>query len=358
VSQPLTVSDFDYVLPAEVIAQTPAAERGASRLLHLDSHGGLHDRQFADLIDLLHPGDLLVFNDTRVIKARLNGQKATGGKVEVLVERITEPDRALAHVRASKSPGPGMVLRLADAFDVVVLGREGELFDLRFPQAVLNLLDAHGATPLPPYITHAADAVDDSCYQTVHAREPGAVAAPTAGLHFDQAMLERLQARGVERAFVTLHVGAGTFRPVRVQNLADHIMHAEFYTVPQATVDAIAHVRAQASGSSRSARPASERWNRLHTMPRHKPAHPMRPYARRRAILVCSLRRAIATGSSTRWSPIFTYRNPSCLCWFPPSRALIPYVRPTFTPWRNAIVFSATATLCLLNLPPYDRTEL
>lgn len=244
-SQPLTVSDFDYVLPAELIAQTPAAERGASRLLHLDSHGGLHDRQFADLIDLLHPGDLLVFNDTRVIKARLNGQKATGGKVEVLVERITEPDRALAHVRASKSPGPGMVLRLADAFDAVVLGREGELFDLRFPQAVLDLLDAHGATPLPPYITHAADADDDSRYQTVYAREPGAVAAPTAGLHFDQAMLERLQARGVERAFVTLHVGAGTFQPVRVQNLADHIMHAEFYTVPQATVDAIARTRAQ-----------------------------------------------------------------------------------------------------------------
>lgn len=244
-SQPLTVSDFDYVLPAELIAQTPAAERGASRLLHLDSHGGLHDRQFADLIDLLHPGDLLVFNDTRVIKARLNGQKATGGKVEVLVERITEPDRALAHVRASKSPGPGMVLRLADAFDVVVLGREGELFDLRFPQAVLDLLDAHGATPLPPYITHAADAHDDSRYQTVYAREPGAVAAPTAGLHFDQAILERLQARGVERAFVTLHVGAGTFQPVRVHNLADHIMHAEFYTVPQATVDAIAHAHAQ-----------------------------------------------------------------------------------------------------------------
>lgn len=244
-SQPLTVSDFDYVLPPELIAQTPAAERGASRLLHLDRQGSLHDRQFADLTDLLHPGDLLVFNDTRVIKARLTGRKATGGKVEVLVERITQPDRALAHVRASKSPGPGMVLRLAEAFDAEVLGRDGELFDLRFPGPVLDLLDAYGATPLPPYITHAADANDDSRYQTVYAREPGAVAAPTAGLHFDQTMLERLDALGVQRAFVTLHVGAGTFQPVRVQNLADHIMHAEFYTVPQATVDAIARTRAQ-----------------------------------------------------------------------------------------------------------------
>lgn len=245
VSSTLNVSDFDYPLPPELIAQTPAAQRDGSRLLHLDTQGTLHDRQFRDLISLLRPDDLLVFNDTRVIKARLTGQKATGGKVEVLVERIVEPNRALAHVRASKSPGAGMTLRLADAFDVTVLGRSGELFDLRFPEPVLDLLDAHGATPLPPYITHAADAVDEDRYQTVYAREPGAVAAPTAGLHFDQAMLDRVAELGASRAFVTLHVGAGTFQPVRVDNLDDHVMHAEWYTVGQPVIDAIARTRSR-----------------------------------------------------------------------------------------------------------------
>ncbi|WP_019938275.1 tRNA preQ1(34) S-adenosylmethionine ribosyltransferase-isomerase QueA [Bordetella sp. FB-8] len=240
----LTLADFDYHLPDELIAQHPAAERRGSRLLHLDGKGQLHDLQFPDLAALVREHDLLVFNDTRVIKARLPGRKATGGKVEVLVERILEPDRALAHVRASKSPGPGTILRLAEAFDAQVLGRQGELFDLRFPAPVLGLLEAHGATPLPPYITHSAQAEDDSRYQTVYAREPGAVAAPTAGLHFDQAMLDQLASQGVGRAFVTLHVGAGTFQPVRVDKLAEHIMHAEWYTVPQATVDAIAQTRA------------------------------------------------------------------------------------------------------------------
>jgi S-adenosylmethionine:tRNA ribosyltransferase-isomerase len=244
-SPALTLADFDYHLPDELIAQHPAAERRGSRLLHLDAAGQLHDLQFPDLAGLIRADDLLVFNDTRVIKARLLGQKATGGKVEVLVERITEPTRALAHVRASKSPGPGMTLRLAEAFDAEVLGREGELFDLRFPGPVLDLLDQYGATPLPPYITHSAQADDDSRYQTVYAREPGAVAAPTAGLHFDQALFDQLESQGVRRAFVTLHVGAGTFQPVRVENLADHIMHAEWYTVPQATVDAIAQTRAR-----------------------------------------------------------------------------------------------------------------
>ncbi|MBO1113339.1 tRNA preQ1(34) S-adenosylmethionine ribosyltransferase-isomerase QueA [Bordetella petrii] len=244
-SSSFTLSDFDYPLPPELIAQTPAAQRGGSRLLHLDGAGALHDRQFPDLAGLLRPGDLLVFNDTRVIKARLAGHKASGGKVEVLVERITESDRALAHVRASKSPGPGTTLHLAGAFDATVLGRAGELFDLRFPAPVLDLLDAHGATPLPPYITHAADATDEARYQTVYAREPGAVAAPTAGLHFDQAMLERVATLGVDRAFVTLHVGAGTFQPVRVDNLDDHVMHAEWYTVGQPVIDAIARARAR-----------------------------------------------------------------------------------------------------------------
>lgn len=243
-SQNLTVSDFNYELPPELIAQTPAPERTGSRLLHLDGASQLHDRQFSDLAGLLRAGDLLVFNDTRVIKARLTGHKATGGKIEVLVERITAPDRALAHVRASKSPGAGMQLRLADAFDATVLGRDGELFELQFPAPVLDLLETYGATPLPPYITHAAEAVDDTRYQTVYAREPGAVAAPTAGLHFDQATLDHLDSLGINRSFVTLHVGAGTFQPVRVENLADHIMHAEWFTVPQTTVDAIAQARA------------------------------------------------------------------------------------------------------------------
>jgi len=244
VSTPLTLADFDYDLPPALIAQTPAPERGASRLLHLDAAGDLHDRRFSDLLNLLIPHDLLVFNDTRVIKARLLGHKATGGKVEVLIERITAPNQALAHVRASKSPGAGMVLRLADAFDATVLGRQGEYFELAFPAPVLDLLDAHGATPLPPYITHAADAQDEARYQTVYARAPGAVAAPTAGLHFDDSMLAQLAKLGVARAFVTLHVGAGTFQPVRVQNLDEHVMHAECYTVPQDTVNAIASARA------------------------------------------------------------------------------------------------------------------
>ncbi len=243
----LTLDDFDYELPPELVAQAPAAVRTASRLLHLDASAALHDRQFTDLPSLLRAGDLLIFNNTRVIKARLFGEKASGGKVEVLVERIIDTDRALVHLRASKSPKAGAVLRLADAFDATVLGRAGDagdLFDLRFSGPVLALLDAHGRTPLPPYITHDPDAHDDARYQTVYAQSPGAVAAPTAGLHFDDAMLDGLRAQGVSTAFVTLHVGAGTFLPVRVQNLADHVMHSEWYEVPAETADAIARTRA------------------------------------------------------------------------------------------------------------------
>ena len=240
----LELSQFDYDLPPELIAQSPAAERSGSRLLRLDAQSRLHDLRFTDLPGLLRAGDLLVFNDTRVIKARLRGSKDSGGRVEVLVERITSPTLALAHVRASKSPKAGSILRLEGAFSARVLGRQGELFELEFPERVLDLLERHGSTPLPPYITHAAGREDDERYQTVYAREPGAVAAPTAGLHFDQPMLERLAAQGVRRAFVTLHVGAGTFQPVRVDNLADHVMHSEWYTVPQATVDAVAQTRA------------------------------------------------------------------------------------------------------------------
>ncbi len=241
---PLSLSDFEYELPLELIAQTPAATRASSRLLHVDAAGGLHDSQFASLTQLLKPNDLLVFNDTRVIQARLFGQKATGGKVEVLIERITASNEALAHIKASKSPSPGSALRLADAVDVTVLGRADDLFILKFGAPVLDILEQHGTVPLPPYIQHQPDAQDLQRYQTVYARAPGAVAAPTAGLHFDEAMFEQLEQRGVQRTFVTLHVGAGTFQPVRDGDLAKHVMHAEWYTVPDSTIQAIARARA------------------------------------------------------------------------------------------------------------------
>ncbi len=240
---PLNVADFDYALPTELIAQTPAPSRTASRLLHVDRAGQLHDKIFTDLLGLLRPNDLLIFNDTRVIKARLFGHKATGGKVEVLIERVTGVDQALAHIRSSKSPNPGSALRLAESFNARVLGREDDLFALEFERPILELLDEFGATPLPPYITHQPDEADIQRYQTIYARDPGAVAAPTAGLHFDQTLFEQLDQAGIARAFVTLHVGAGTFQPVRVQTLAEHVMHAERYTVPQNTLDAIARTR-------------------------------------------------------------------------------------------------------------------
>jgi S-adenosylmethionine:tRNA ribosyltransferase-isomerase len=242
----LDLSDFDYHLPPELIAQHPAERRDASRLLRLDAASTRHDLQFTDLPSLLRAGDLLVFNNTRVIKARLRGQKATGGQIEVLVERILDPHHVLAHVRASKSPKPGTRLILADgAFDAQVLGREDELFKLHFPEPVLALLDQYGSVPLPPYITHAPDNEDESRYQTVYAQKPGAVAAPTAGLHFDQAMLDRLKAQGVDQAFVTLHVGAGTFQPVRVTHIRDHVMHAERYVVSAETLQKVHETRAR-----------------------------------------------------------------------------------------------------------------
>ncbi|MFT0547096.1 tRNA preQ1(34) S-adenosylmethionine ribosyltransferase-isomerase QueA [Allopusillimonas ginsengisoli] len=239
----LELSQFDYELPSELIAQSPAAHRVESRLLHLDPDSVLHDRQFIDLVELIRPGDLLVFNNTRVIKARLTGQKESGGKVEVLVERIVDPHNVLAHVRASKSPKPGTRLRLADAFMATVHGRQGELFEIEFPERVLDLLDRHGAIPLPPYITHAADQEDEERYQTIYASEPGAIAAPTAGLHFDEALLQRLADKGIQQAFVTLHVGAGTFQPVRVQKLTEHIMHAERYSVSAETISLVQATR-------------------------------------------------------------------------------------------------------------------
>jgi S-adenosylmethionine:tRNA ribosyltransferase-isomerase len=238
-----SLSDFDFDLPPERIAQLPLPDRSASRLLHLDGDT-IVDRQFADIVDQLAPGDLLVMNDTRVLKARFFGVKETGGNVEVLVERVLDSRTVLAQVRASKSPKPGNRIRLADAFDVVAGERAGEFFTLTFDGDVFELIEAHGRLPLPPYIEHDADEFDENRYQTVYSREPGAVAAPTAGLHFDEALLAKLKAKGVRFAYVTLHVGAGTFQPVRVEVLAEHKMHTEWYTVPQATVDAVRAARA------------------------------------------------------------------------------------------------------------------
>lgn len=235
----MRTQDFDFDLPEALIAQFPANERNASRLLRLDGKTGeLSDQMFSQLPDFLRSGDLLVFNDTRVIKARLHGQKPSGGVVEVLIERIIDSQRALAHVRASRAPKPGSRLILAEVLDVEVVARQDDLFLLHFhhESPILDLLDQHGALPLPPYISHDADNTDEERYQTVYAREPGAVAAPTAGLHFDDAMLERLQQHGIRIAYVTLHVGAGTFQPVRVDNIAEHKMHSELYSVPEQTV--------------------------------------------------------------------------------------------------------------------------
>ncbi len=240
----LTLDDFDYTLPPELIAQMPLAERSSSRLLVVDG-GPLTDAQFTDLPQWLRPGDLLVMNDTRVLHARLYGQKESGGQVEVLVERPAGEREVIAQVRASKSPKPGSRLRLEDALDVTVLGREGEFYRLGFDGDAVELIERHGRLPLPPYIERAADGPDEARYQTVYAREKGSVAAPTAGLHFDAAMLDRLHAMGVDVAYVTLHVGAGTFQPVRVHDLADHRMHMERYFLPAATAEAIAATRAR-----------------------------------------------------------------------------------------------------------------
>lgn len=238
-----SLSDFDFDLPSELIAQTPLAKRSASRLLEVDGTR-LVDRQFTEIVDLLSPGDLLVFNNTRVLKARFFGIKQSGGKVEVLIERILDNRTAHAQVRASKSPQPGSSIRLADAFDVTVGERAGEFYTLNFPSDVFELIESHGRLPLPPYIEHAADKYDEERYQTVYAKEPGAVAAPTAGLHFDDELLALLRDKGVNMAFVTLHVGAGTFQPVRSENLAEHQMHSEWYTIPQETVEAVRAARA------------------------------------------------------------------------------------------------------------------
>ncbi len=234
-------SDFSFELPPELIAQAPLAERVASRLLCLDERGRISDRSFRALAELLRPGDLLVLNDTRVIPARLHGQKDSGGRIEVLVERVLDERRVLAQVRASKSPRVDAYLHLDGAIVARVLGRDGEFFVLEFfgEETVLTQLERHGHIPLPPYITRADVADDHERYQTVYARAPGAVAAPTAGLHFDAALLAQLNELGIDSAYVTLHVGAGTFQPLRVERLEEHRMHAERVEVGADTCAAI-----------------------------------------------------------------------------------------------------------------------
>ena len=239
--------DFYYDLPPELIAQQPPTRRGDSRLLTLDGASGeLGDRRFRELPALLRPGDVLVFNDTRVIPARLVGRKASGGRIEILVERLLDERRALVHLHASKSPKSGGSLLFEAGFAATVLGRHGELFEIGLDgdEPWLALLERYGQTPLPPYIRRAPTPEDRERYQTVYACRPGAVAAPTAGLHFDRELLDRLVERGVERAFVTLHVGAGTFQPVRVERIAEHVMHSEWIEVGAEVCERIGVARA------------------------------------------------------------------------------------------------------------------
>jgi S-adenosylmethionine:tRNA ribosyltransferase-isomerase len=245
----MRLSDFNYNLPPELIAQHPLPNRTASRLLVLENHAAdivIKDQQFADLIDLLNPNDLLVFNDTKVIPARLFGKKESGGAVEVFLERVTGETTAVAQIRASKSPKPGNKIILGsdeEPFEIEILGRpddsENRFYDIKFSSPCLALLEKHGQLPLPPYITHQANDDDLERYQTVVAKNPGAVAAPTAGLHFDQATLEKVMAKGIKYTTLTLHVGAGTFTPVRTEDLSEHKMHSEWFSIPTETQELI-----------------------------------------------------------------------------------------------------------------------
>jgi S-adenosylmethionine:tRNA ribosyltransferase-isomerase len=252
-SRTLTLSDFDFELPPELIAQHPAIERSGSRLLD-GSSAKVVDRIFHELPNLLQAGDLLVFNDTKVVKARIFGEKASGGKLELLIERVLPGHQVVAHMKVSKKPLVGGKMHMTGGaehggFDAVLLGRwpdaNGPLFHLQLSDEPHALMEQHGHVPLPPYITHSDTAEDAARYQTVFARAPGAVAAPTAALHFDHALLAQLESRGVQSASVTLHVGAGTFQPVKTEKIADHTMHKEWYEVPVATQQAIAACKAR-----------------------------------------------------------------------------------------------------------------
>ncbi|AWW44956.1 tRNA preQ1(34) S-adenosylmethionine ribosyltransferase-isomerase QueA [Polynucleobacter paneuropaeus] len=242
----MQLSDFNYELPARLIAQNPLAERTASRLLEVQA-GSLVDRQFKEILSLLKPGDLLIMNDTKVIPARLHGKKPTGGAIELLIERITSNQRAWVQIRASKVPKLDSIVQIhnrnGQSFEAKVVAYDGRFFEIEFPEAILDLLEKFGELPLPPYIEHQPNQVDANRYQTVLAKNPGAVAAPTAGLHFDEAILTELRAMGIEHTSITLHVGAGTFSPVREEDLSLHKMHSEWYSIPETTLAAIEKTR-------------------------------------------------------------------------------------------------------------------
>lgn len=243
----MKTQDFNFYLPTELIAQYPTEQRTSSRLLYLDSTQSiLQDAMFSSLPSYLRAGDVMVFNDTQVIKARLFGKKATGGKVEIMIERILDDHHVLAVIRASHAPKPDSKLILAETIPVTVITREQEFYTLRFEheKTIAKLLECYGQLPLPPYINRPANPMDEARYQTVYAKNTGAVAAPTAGLHFDIDMMKQLKALGVIITYVTLHVGAGTFQPVRVENIADHSMHRETFYIPQDTIDAIQQAKA------------------------------------------------------------------------------------------------------------------
>ena len=246
----MLVSEFDYELPAELIAQHPPRERRASRLLRLRADGALEDLAFSDLPRLVDERDALVLNDTRVIKARLAGRKASGGRIELFVERIAAPREALALIRASHPPAPGSTLLVGDAVRVTVMAREQDLYRVGFAEDVADVLERFGAVPLPPYIAHPPAEEDAERYQTVYARVPGAVAAPTAGLHFDAAMLSAIEAHGATVVKLTLHVGAGTFQPVRSDTVEAHRMHRERYSIPRQTVNSLENRRVLAVGTT------------------------------------------------------------------------------------------------------------
>ncbi|MDP5056756.1 MAG: tRNA preQ1(34) S-adenosylmethionine ribosyltransferase-isomerase QueA [Marinomonas hwangdonensis] len=246
----MLVSDYHFDLPDSLIAHYPTPDRTASRLLHLDGPSGeVAHRHFPDLLNLVQPGDLMVFNNTRVIAARVFGQKASGGKIEILIERVINSTEALAHIRASKSPKEGTKLFLGqdkgEEIEATMIGRSGALFHLAFNESVLDVLSRVGHMPLPPYIERPDEDSDQERYQTVYNEKPGAVAAPTAGLHFDETLLEKLKAKGVDIAFVTLHVGAGTFQPMKVENVKDHIMHAEYVEVEPSVVEQVKATKAR-----------------------------------------------------------------------------------------------------------------
>lgn len=244
----MQVKDFHFDLPDELIASFPLAERSASRLLQVDGDSGeLAHRQFTDVLELIQPGDLMIFNNTRVIPARLFGQKASGGKVEVLIERVLDTKRALAHVRSSRSPKPGTQLALEGGVEATMVARHENLFELAFEieGSLIDVLETYGHMPLPPYMKREDQLSDRERYQTVYNEKPGAVAAPTAGLHFDDALLAKLEAKGVKKAFVTLHVGAGTFQPVKVDNIEDHVMHSEYIEVSAEVCELVKETRAR-----------------------------------------------------------------------------------------------------------------